>query len=418
MRKPRIGFIGSMNAMPMAYALKFRRDGHDVRYVVETERQNHLMRPEHQYPSEISYPYPSWVVEIPWIHTPMKQASLPWSNRAAVRAMADRDVVFLNDYGIALAPFMPRQAVCIALSSGADIDLSCRWDMALSFAGEGRRKWLYAARLLLLLWCTHVQRRGLRKCDMVCYFPRGLNPAGDAVIAGLARSDGMPRVFERYDVNFTAAGAKRLPVAVRPLRNILVPVRVKLRPSKGGEIEYKGNDLILRALARYRQRQPELEIHLFEKGGDADLALAHQMCRDLGLEDCVTWHDTMPLAELMQLYADCDVCFDQVGSHWIGAVGCLALYTGRPLIANARLDVFARIWGPDPPILNATTVDEIFDQLVRCEDIAFRERIAERGHTFAGEFLDTEAVYQRLLSAVLELWTDRQRNLAPMQSSQ
>lgn len=406
---PRIGFIGSMNAMPMTYALKFRRDGHDVRYIVEAPPDDYLMRPEHQFAAHVPYPYPPWIVEIPWRSDLVHHASLPWSNRRAIEAMRDRDIVFLNDYGLALAPWMPSTALCVALSSGADIDVLCRWSMARTVAASVRRKWLYPARLALELWRTRLQRRGLARCDVACYFPRGLNPAGDRVIDGTARPGGLPRRVERFDVNFAAAGVCRMPVPQRPLRKVLVPVRFNLLPPSGGDFEYKGNDLILRALARYRQRQPQLEVHLFEKGMPDDLALARRLCHELGLDDCVIWHNTMPLAQLMDLYADCDICFDQVGNHWMGAVGCYALYMGRPLIANARLDVFGPLWGPAPPILNATSVDEIHDQLVRCEDLAFREHIAEAGHEFARAHLDTESVYQRLRQAVLAAPATRAR---------
>lgn len=398
-----------MNAMPMAYALKFRRDGHDVLYVVEAEPGNYLMRPEHQYANEITCPYPPWIIEIPWVNDLAHHASLPWSNRGTVRAMADMDIVFLNDYGLALAPYMPRDSVRVALSSGADIDVLCRWEMARTFAAGVRRKWLYPVRLALELWRTHLQRRGLACCEVISYFPRGLNPSGDAVIAALGRNGKAPRLVERYDASFAAAGVPRIPIPRRPLRKVLVPVRMNLLPPAGGEFEHKGNDLILRALARYRQRQPTIEVHLFEKGPPADLELARRMCRDLGLEPNVTWHEPGTLAQLLDLYADGDVVIDQVGRHWMGGVGFYALYMGRPVIANARLDVFGRLWGTETPILNATTVDEIFAQLVRCEDFAFRDRIADEGHAFARDYLDTEAVYQRLRGTVLELWSGRKR---------
>jgi glycosyltransferase involved in cell wall biosynthesis len=400
-RNARIGFVGSMNAMPMTYALKFRRDGHDVRYVVEAPRDNFLMRPEHQFAGRVPYPYPDWIAEIPWPNDLLHHATLPWSNREAVREMADRDIVVLNDYGLALAPWMPPGCRIVALSSGADIDVHCRPEMAHAFASAVRRRWLYPARLALELWRTRLQRRGLASCDIVCYFPRGLNPAGDEVIDELIRRRPEVLRVERYDVDFEAAGVRRLPVVRRALQKILVPVRVNLRPPIGGSFEYKGNDLILRALSRYRERQPSLEIHLFDKGPAADLAIARQLCRELGLSDCVTWHQPMPLPKLLELYADCDVCFDQVGNHWMGAIGCYALYMGRPLIANARLDVFGHLWGADPPILQAASVDEIHQQLVRCEDLAFRETLAERGHRFAAEKLDAEAVYLQLRRALL-----------------
>jgi glycosyltransferase involved in cell wall biosynthesis len=403
-RLPRIGFLGCINAMPMGYALKFLRDGHDVRFVVESASDDLLMRPEHQYANEVRYPYPSWIREIRWKNDLLEYATLPWSNREAVAAMADRDVVILNDYGFALAPSMPKGALCVALSSGADLDILCRWDMARRFAAGVRRKWLYPLRLGLELWRTHLQRRGLASCEIVSYFPRGLNPAGDGVIDERLRSAHPPQLIERYDANFEALGVRRVPIPRRPLRRILAPVRFNMTPQEGGEVEYKGNDLILQALARYRQRNPAVEIHFFEKGSPADLALARRMCRELGIEPAVTWHQPTSLPGLLAHYEDADVVFDQVGSHWMGGVGIYALYMGRPVIANARLEVFGRIWGPDIPILNATTPDEIVAHLVRCEDIAFRESVAEASHVFARDHLDTEDVYRRLRMAIMERW--------------
>ncbi len=406
---PRIGFVGSMNAMPMAYALKFRRDGYDVRYVVEAAADNHLMRPEHQYAQEVSYPYPPWVVEIPWRNDLPRQAFAPWTHRRAIEAMSDRDIVLLNDSALALGAWMPQRALCVALSSGADVDVFCRWEMAWALAASVRRKWLWPVRLGLEAMRTAWHRKGLARCEVVSYFPQGLNPAGDAVLEELGRRGHPPRRVERYDVNFAAAGVRRIPLPRRSLSKILVPVRMNLRPPPGGEFEYKGNDLILRALARYRRRQSEIEVHLFEKGLPADIALARQLCRELSLEANVVWHRPVPLPQLLALYADSDLVFDQVGRHWMGAIGCYALYMGRPLIANARLDVFGRLWGTETPILDACTEDEIYDHLVRCEDRDLRERLAEEGHAFAARHLDTEGVYTRLRAAVEEIWAQRSR---------
>jgi glycosyltransferase involved in cell wall biosynthesis len=410
---PRIGFVGSVNAMPMTYALKFRRDGFDVRYVVESAPNDYLMRPEHQYRGEVAYPYPDWVLEIPWQSDLRHHATLPYSNPAVLDVMRDRDVLILNDYGIALAPWMPKRALCVALSSGGDIDVLCQWPLALRRAASVRRKWLYPLRLAMELWRTHLQRRGLRHCHTVCYFPRGLNPVGDRLISELCGPQAEQRTIERFDVNFAAAGIRHVPLPRRDLSTVLVPVRFNMLPMPGNEFEYKGNDLILRALARYRLRRPALRVHLFEKGEEADLEMAHRLCRELGLDDCVTWHETMPLPQLLALYEQSDVCIDQVGNHWMGAIGCYALYMGRPLIANARPDVFGRLWGIPTPILQATSEDEILHHLVRCEDLDFRERIAAEGHRFATEHLDAEAVYQRMRSSIMQSWSGSSGRIAP-----
>lgn len=403
-RLPRIGFLGSMNAMPMTYALKFRRDGFDVRYVVEAGRDNFLMRPEYQFRQQVSYPYPDWIREIPWPNNLRHHATLPYSNRAAVEAMRDRDVIFLNDYAMALAPWMPRQAVLVALSSGADIDVWCQWGLAFRRARSGPRKWAYPLRLPLELWRTRLQRRGLQRCRTICYFPRGLNPIGDRLISELCGPDAAQRTIERYDMDFIAAGARRAPLPRRELSTVLVPVRFHMLPMPGNEGEHKGNDKILRALARYHQRRPPVRFHLFDKGPKQDLERAHRLCHELGLDDCVVWHQPVTLSQLLDMYEQADVCIDQVGNHWMGAIGFHALYMGRPLIANARPDVFAREWGPRTPILQATTEDEIVDHLIRCEDLGFRERIALEGHRFAVEHLDAEGVYQRIRSSITRDW--------------
>lgn len=49
--------------MPMQYALQFKQDGYDVKYIVDVDKEDTLSRPECQF-SEIPYPYPEWIEEI------------------------------------------------------------------------------------------------------------------------------------------------------------------------------------------------------------------------------------------------------------------------------------------------------------------------------------------------------------------
>lgn len=405
--RPKIGFIGSMNAMPMAYALKFKRDGYDVRYVVEAPADDHLMRPEFHFSADVSYPYPDWIIEVPWGNDLIRHATAPFSNRAGIASMSDRDIVFLNDASVALAPFLPKSVLCVALSSGSDIDVFGRWSMAFTLASRIRRKYLYPPRLMLELLRVFWQRKGLRRCEGICYFPRGLNPAGDAVVDELRRAHPQPFLVERFDVNFKSAGVPRPPLPLRPLKKILVPVRFNMNPPAGGQFEYKGNDIIIRGLAAYARCNPSIEIHLVAKGPPEDLVEAQRLCHDLGIDANVTWHRPMPLPQLFDLFAASDVVFDQVGHHWMGAIGCYALYMGRPLIANARLDIFGRLWGEATPILQATTELEIVEQLRRCEDQGERQRIADAGRTFAEQHLDTENVYVKLRDAASDAWSQR-----------
>lgn len=397
---PRIGFIGSVNAMPMGYALKFIRDGFDVKYVVDAPRENLLNRPEHHFPRQIPYPYPSWVREHK-VRKTLLFRSLPFRDTSLIRSeMRDCDVIFLNDYGLALAPFLHSGARLIALSSGGDVDVLCDYAYAHEVAGIARGSLRYPLVLGLELLRTFWQRQGLFRCEGICYFPPGLNRKGDRIVAEAAMRSGAWFV-PRYDVNFDAANIGYSLPRNGLLRKILIPVRINIDPDPSYAFEYKGNDVIIKALGIYRQRNPGIEVHMVRKGRPRDLEIASALVRECGLEANVVWHDEMPLAELLALYKGCDVCFDQVGSHWMGAVGCYALYSGRPLIANARLDVFSPLWGADVPILNAVSAEQIVEHLVSCEDYDFRKALAIRGHEFALRHLDNEATYARIKSRIL-----------------
>jgi len=402
MKKLKIGFVGSMNAMPMGYALRFKNDGHDVRYIVEAAPDNYLMRPEHQYHEAIQYPYPDWVVEMPVKDSVPGHVFPAITYRAACQLMADRNVVFLNDYGIALAGQMPSDATLVALCSGADLDVVCNYQAAWTNARAYPHRLVAPAVLAFSLVRAFNQRRGLKKCDVISYFPKGLNPVGDSIIDCVVRRNRTAKIVRRYDVNFAATGATFKPIVERRLTKILVPVRFNISPYRGTalDIEYKGNDLIIGALAKYRRRNPSIEVKFFLKGHAEDIHAARKMCKDLGLSGNVEWLAPVPLPSLMEYFYDCDVCIDQVGTHWMGAIGALGLYCGRPVIANARPDVFSKLWVAPNPILQATTADEIYEHLVKCEDIAYRSTTGLRGHLFAKENLDIDVFYRRFVDAL------------------
>ena len=148
-------------------------------------------------------------------------------------------------------------------------------------------------------------------------------------------------------------------------------------------------------------RNSLIQIKFFLKGSETDIGTAKALCDSQGLTENVEWLAPMPLNELFEYYNDCDVCIDQVGHHWMGAVGAYALYCGRPLIANARPDVFDGIWGLENPVLQASSVEEIYEHLIRCENIEYRRTLSTRSHFFAAKYLDSEAVYMKYADVLL-----------------
>ena len=94
----------------------------------------------------------------------------------------------------------------------------------------------------------------------------------------------------------------------------------------------------------------------------------------------------MPLQELLDLYGEMDVCFDQVGTHWIGAVGAYAMWLGIPLVANAEPGAHIPWWPVETPVCQAASAADVRQQLERLLDPEVREVVARESMLFAEEY--------------------------------
>lgn len=106
----------------------------------------------------------------------------------------------------------------------------------------------------------------------------------------------------------------------------------------------------------------------------------------------------MPLLDLLELYEQADVCFDQVGPHWIGAIGGYALYLGKPLIANPAAATRIGYWPQDNPVCAATTEEDVDNWLELLRDPARRAEIGKASMT-------SPRLPSVQSSAVRSLWT-------------
>jgi hypothetical protein len=97
----------------------------------------------------------------------------------------------------------------------------------------------------------------------------------------------------------------------------------------------------------------------------------------------------MTFKDFLELYRNFEICYDQPGEHWIGAIGGSALWLGKPLIANADPAVRTAVWPIDNPVCSARTSGEVCDWLAKLEDIEFRMKITERSKEFVEAYMGT-----------------------------
>jgi len=367
-------FLGTMNAMPMMYARELQQAGQKVVYLVDVPPSDKLSRPEHQY-ADVHYPYPDWILE--WRLPSQLLLSLAPAlcyrllrrRLAAVLKGQPIKAVFAGGQFVALSRFFPTDCVKILLSYGADLEWFCNPAMidALSdeFAGKSFTRYLpYRLTKALIGRCVHNNYLAATQQHHLLFFPPGFSEKGDVMVARL-QALGV-HYIPRLDVSFLPLqGFDRSYKPRDSVLQILCPVRFHYQHiSEQAHGENKGNDKIIAALARFACLQPRVQVHFFEKG--PDVAAAKALCEQKGLAPYVVWHQQMSLPQLLALYQQADICFDQVGEHWMGAVGIYALYFGKPLIVNAANLTYL----PALPLYQAATEDEIFAQLQRLTDEA------------------------------------------------
>lgn len=409
--RPSVAFIGNMNAMPMIYALHLRECGWEVTYFVDTPSTDTLSRPEFRFPN-IGYPYPSWIVERP-IRSPLIAAVIPgFAIRDIVERLRAADVVFLSGLYLSMQRFLRPSQVVFFVSHGSDLDAWCnrRSIKGLSGLFSGR-----VGRLPALLMVGFVVRRmirSLRRVSVALTIPAGLSEPGDSVLARELQGTNVHRV-PRFDISLAELPAPQ-EIRTAPVEStlrIICGTRHAFRPHPGlTDSENKGTDVIIRALARYvRSDRKPVEVHFFEKG--LDFQEAKRLCDIEGLSPHVVWHAEMPTREFIEIHQHCHIAFDQVGSHWLGAVGMYAMYLSLPVIANNCGDVLERYWGESSPICHARSEDEILAWLIRLEDADVRRSIGERSHQFALKHFGGARASSRILDAIERL-KNADRNLS------
>lgn len=396
-------FMGSMNSMPMMYAWELKRQGHDVLYFVDAPISDALSRPENHF-ADIAYPYPEWIIEwkIPTqMILPYFSAFFAGNLLKKIREFSQKGIscFVLNGFFISLAPWFKSEGPVVALSHGSDLDVWGNKGRVKNLTASFRKRsfFRFLPRFIaskLIAKAVDNQYRGLSSSRSVVYFPAGFNSAGDEVLKSISE-DGV-NVVERYDISF------------EPLKNvtrkfkepggkiiIFCGVRFLYRTFPDGNREYsKGNDLIIKGIAEYFETNKDIEIHFVEKG--EDVHHAKKLCLELGIDGVTIWHKEMPFQELITLYTRSDICFDQVGPHWIGAIGAYALYLGKPLIANVATAVDLKIFPSENPILSAKSASEICKALVDLEDIEFRSRISGESKLFVEKYMGPEKALEVL----------------------
>ncbi|MGE4518387.1 MAG: hypothetical protein AB7E04_02655 [Desulfobacteraceae bacterium] len=393
-------FLGTMNAMPMHYAMELRKLNQEVVYFVDEKKENTLHRPECHFKNSISYPYPDWIIELiipsqllislfPQFFKFILLKSLPnkYKNKR-IKA------IFYSGFYASLINLFTNN-INIFLSYGSDLEYFCNIDLIDELSENFKNKSFvrYLPKKLVHIIIKKVvnnQFLGAKESNYVLFFPKGYSVKGDKVIKRLIENN--VKYIERYNdmyIDDFKCYIKKSKFEDKELF-ILCATRFIYSNLTLNDQENKGNDIIIKGIAKYIQNtNRKIVIHFFEKGQDVNEA--KKLCKELGIENNIIWHRPMPMHKLLKLYEQSHICFDQLGNNWLGAIGLFAILLGIPLISNVSK------YKVSLPVLNATNEEEVYARLIQLENRELYERISLESKKYAVENLTPLKVLKQLI---------------------
>ena len=399
----KIGFFGNTNNYPFMLAQALREFGHEVLFVITSEEL--LNRPESRYP-ELKQHYPDWIVDAAHL-SEWDMITLSPSLSPVLHVLSTCDALVLNFTGPSLWPLLQRPA--IALLTGSDLEhyanfatvevRSGSWDPAYKASAEGQMN------LNLLREFIQRQRDGIREALAVRYMPRGLVRAGDAMLDELGVPDAKRVFLPSAELEMVTPTPARHNNPARIFCATRLTWKLPIEPGRS-LLDYKGSDIMIRGLGLfYRETGVRLDIQLVRKG--LHLAETEQLIVEEGLTDQVNWSDEMSLTEVWAEFARCDIVIEQLANGAIGGAGLDAMAAGRPVIGNARREMFEDYFGQHSPICQAQTAEEVCAQLKRLVfNPAKREKIGVLGRRFVEEHCSPRRAAQTCLERLEPVCTD------------
>jgi glycosyltransferase involved in cell wall biosynthesis len=216
----------------------------------------------------------------------------------------------------------------------------------------------------------------------------------------LIRTLGVPE--DKIIVGWWLAGMPA-ELAARPLAAAPVPPGVPLFVCAGRLIPQKGTDLVIRALAVYRQRYGPCALWVIGDGPERDSLV--QLGRRLGVEDMVTYLGTVDHQVLKGAFQACVAFVFPTLQDFVGRVVVEALSAGAPVVVSPMTGAVGTIVhdGVNGIVVDPRDASALAGAMHRAVDPE-TSRALHEGVRRTNTALRPEAVAEVLACAVARAW--------------
>ncbi len=168
-----------------------------------------------------------------------------------------------------------------------------------------------------------------------------------------------------------------------------------------GRSSTKGNDRFLRAAAAYIKKGGRAHLVLVDYGADREEA--RRLVSALGLSERVTFLPKLKKDELIEHYRMADVVADQFDVGAFGTVGLEAMACGKPLLIYIDDSAAQKCYPQRPPILNARSEKEIFEQIQAAVEESHRAAVGRAARDWIMKHHHGDTLARRLTAMYEEI---------------
>jgi glycosyltransferase involved in cell wall biosynthesis len=157
----------------------------------------------------------------------------------------------------------------------------------------------------------------------------------------------------------------------------------------------KGNDRFIRSFAKAVKSGLSAKCIILDRGPDREIA--KKLIRDLGVENHFIWKPHLSRDELVNEYYKADVIVDQFDVGGFGGIAIEAMSTGKPVMIYIERNCARLIYPDDPPILNCHSEEEIYEQIMKCADRQFLERLGKEAREWVYKYHNWETCLDQFI---------------------
>lgn len=427
----KIGFFGNTNNYSFMLARAFKKKGYEIEFIVDSKEKLH--RPEGRY-SDITLPYPNWITDISPCDLFLVNTPLPDEKLNLVKEkFSTCDLIFLTGFNIRFYNYFKAKHICIL--SGSDLTNLADYSYAeelmelylqslisnkklqlnsyeikavksislfkmvsfiyklfrINFIND--KSWFmprnYFYNLYYLLsykyWLFNEinrQRNSIKNASGFIYSPIGLIKDGDKLLNEINVDNSKRILAFMIDTELSIYSP---PIKNEKIRIFNVArfnwVTDKVKDKIDfSQLDSKGNDIMIKGLGLfYHKYKIDLDIIFVKKGNDINET--KELLKSEKVDHLVTWIDELSQAEVQKEYRKADIVFDQFANSIVSMGGLDAMATGRPLVANARAEIFDKVLGEKTQICDAKSPEDIckwLELLVLDENFRIKKGIESR----------------------------------------